>query len=253
MALRLPGTGTNGGGQDARAPSAGHAFAESRAPGVSKARTVGRAPGASGAPTRGRAAGGSPPGVAPAVYVAIGASDTFGYGVPDPATQGWVPQFAAQLPDGTRVVNLGVVGLTLHRALQVDLPVAIDAHPTLITIWLAVNDLLDGVPLARYQADLHILLSQLHRATGARILIGNVPALQYVPAAGGHLGADPVATIGAWNAAIAQEAAAVGATVVDLYSGWQELAAHPEYVGPDGLHPSMAGYARVAALFVDAL
>ncbi len=191
--------------------------------------------------------------MAPAVYVAIGASDTFGYGVPDPATQGWVPQFAAQLPDGTRVVNLGVVGLTLHRALQVDLPVAIDAHPTLITIWLAVNDLLDGVPLARYQADLHILLSQLHRATGARILIGNVPALQYVPAAGGHLGADPVATIGAWNAAIAQEAAAVGATVVDLYSGWQELAAHPEYVGPDGLHPSMAGYARVAALFVDAL
>jgi lysophospholipase L1-like esterase len=185
--------------------------------------------------------------------VAIGASDTFGYGVPDPATQGWVPQFAARLPAGTRVVNLGVVGLTLRRALQVDLPVAIDAHPTLVTIWLAVNDLLGGVPLARYQADLHTLLTRLHEETSTRILIGNVPALQYVPAASGHLGPDPAGAIGAWNAVIAQEAAAVGATVVDLYGGWQELADHPEYVGPDGLHPSVAGYARVAALFADAL
>jgi hypothetical protein len=40
---------------------------------------------------------------------------------------------------------------------------------------------------------------------------------------------------------------------VDLYGGWQELAAHPEYVGSDGLHPSVTGYARVAALFAGAL
>lgn len=192
-------------------------------------------------------------GAAPSsTYVAIGASDTFGYGVPDPATQGWVPQFAATLPARTRVVNLGVVGLTLHHALQVDLPVALDAHPDLVTVWLAVNDLLGGVPLTTYRADLHTLLARL-RATGARVLVGNLPDLTLVPAAASRLGPNPAGTLAAWNAAIAQEARATGATLVDLFSGWQELAAHPEYVGPDGLHPSVAGYARLAQIFVSAL
>jgi lysophospholipase L1-like esterase len=184
-------------------------------------------------------------------YVAIGASDTFGYGVPDPATEGWVPRFAATLPTGTRVVNLGVVGLTLHHALLVDLPVALDAHPNLVTVWLAVNDLLDGVPLAAYRADLHTLLARL-RAAHAQVLVGNLPDLALVPAAAARLGVAPAATIAAWNAAIAGEAQATGATLVDLYSGWQQLAAHPEYVGPDGLHPSVAGYNRLAQIFAAA-
>lgn len=188
----------------------------------------------------------------PYTYVAIGASDTFGYGVPDPATQGWVPRFATHLPAGTRVVNLGVVGITLHHALLVDLPVALDAHPDLVTVWLAVNDLLGGVPLESYRADLHTLLAQL-RATGARVLVGNLPDLALVPAASSRLGPDPAGTIAAWNAAIAAEAQDTGATLVDLYGSWQELAAHPEYIGPDGLHPSIAGYDRLAQVFAAAL
>jgi lysophospholipase L1-like esterase len=187
------------------------------------------------------------------VYVAIGASDTFGYGVPDPATQGWVPRFAAALPGGAQVVNLGVVGITLHHALEVDLPVALDAHPDLVTVWLAVNDLVAGVPLPSYRTNLYRLLARLRQATHARVLVGNVPDLTLVPAVASRLGADPAATIGAWNAAIAEAARDTGATLVDLHAGWRELAAHPEYVGPDGLHPSAAGYARIAQLFASAL
>jgi hypothetical protein len=40
------------------------------------------------------------------VYVAIGASDSVGYGVPDPGAQGWVPRFAAVLPGHPKLVNL---------------------------------------------------------------------------------------------------------------------------------------------------
>jgi lysophospholipase L1-like esterase len=199
-----------------------------------------------------RAAVAAPPAMsAPTfVYVAIGASDTFGYGVPDPATQGWVPRFAASLPSGTRVVNLGVVGITLHRALAVDLPVALDAHPNLVTVWLAVNDLLGGVTLTAYRADLHTLLSRLRLAPGhPRVLVGNLPDLTLVPSIAARLGADPAGTLARWNAAIAGEAQAEGATLVDLAAQWGDLAAHPEYVGPDGFHPSVAGYARLAAIF----
>lgn len=185
-------------------------------------------------------------------YVAIGASDTFGYGVPDPGTQGWVPQFATSLPADTRLVNLGVSGISLHRALAVDLPVALDAHPSLVTVWLAVNDLLAGMPLEAYRADLRTLLTGLH-ATHARVLVGNLPDLSLVPAAAGRLGADPAATVATWNAAIAAEARATGATLVDIHGGWQDLASHPEYIGPDGRHPSIDGYAHLAALFAASL
>jgi acyl-CoA thioesterase I len=195
----------------------------------------------------------NPPRAAIAVYVAIGASDSVGYGVPNPTTQGWVPLFAAALPAPTKLVNLGVVSLTLHQAVLVDLPVALDAHPRVVTVWLAVNDLLDRVPLAHYRADLHTLLERLHNGTHARILVGNLPDLTLVPAVASRLGADPGALIADWNAAIAAETGAAGATLVDLHSQWRDLAAHPDYVGPDGLHPSVGGYARLAQIFESAL
>ncbi|MGH2346351.1 MAG: GDSL-type esterase/lipase family protein [Chloroflexota bacterium] len=185
--------------------------------------------------------------------MAIGASDSVGYGVPDPATQGWIPRFAAMLPAHTKLVNLGVDGLTVHQAILVDLPVALDAHPHIITVWLAVNDLIDRVPLSRYRADLHTLLERLHTGTHARILVGNLPDLALVPAVASRLGADPSGTLAAWNAAIAAETRAAGATLVDLYGRWHELAVHPEYVGSDGLHPSVAGYARLARIFAASL
>jgi lysophospholipase L1-like esterase len=41
--------------------------------------------------------------------------------------------------------------------------------------------------------------------------------------------------------------------LVDLYSGWAELAAHPDYISADGFHPSSAGYRRLADLVLDTL
>jgi acyl-CoA thioesterase I len=181
------------------------------------------------------------------VYVAIGASDSYGVGTDDPATQSWPAVLARYLPRGTHLVNLGVPGILLHRALDVELPVALDAHPTLVTVWLAVNDLAAGVPLPRFRHDLDTLLGALQRRTRARVLIANVPDLTLLPAFRAYRGLGPVVV--AWNAAIAAEARAHGASLVDVYAHWRDLALHPEYVGPDGLHPTAEGYRRLAALF----
>ena len=163
------------------------------------------------------------------------------------------PRFAAGLPARPRLVNLGVAGLTPHQAVLVDLPVALDAHPRVITVWLMVNDLMDRVPLSPYRADLHTILQWLRTGTHARMLVGNLPDLTLVSAAAARLGPDPSGTLAAWNAAIASETRAAGATLVDLYSHRRDLAAHPEFVGPDGLHPSLEGYARLARIVADAL
>ena len=181
------------------------------------------------------------------VYVAIGASDSYGVGTDDPATKSWPAVLARSLPRGTHFVNLGVPGILLHRALDVELPVALDAHPTLVTVWLAVNDLAAGVPLSSYRHDLGVLLGTLRQATHARVLLANVPDLTLLPAFRAYGGLGPVVV--AWNAAIAAEARAHGAILVDVYAHWRDLALHPEYVGPDGLHPTAEGYRRLAELF----
>lgn len=184
-------------------------------------------------------------------YVAIGASDAVGVGTADPARDGWVPRFGAALGSPTRIINLGVSGSTLAQALQEQIGPALDAKPDIVTVWLAVNDFNARVPLNQYEADLDRLLGAL-RDGGAAVLVGNVPDLTGVAA---YRDLDPDALrleVQAWNAAIARVAAQNGATVVDLYAGWQELRDHPEYVAADGFHPSADGYARLAALFADA-
>lgn len=191
---------------------------------------------------------GTPAGPKPLVYVALGASDAVGVGAAGPQ-QSWVADLGAKLPPGSRTINLGISGEKLHGALSDELPVAIDAQPDLVTVWLAVNDLNARVPPESYEQDLDTLLGRLQRETHARVFVGNVPDLSLVPAYGGLDPATVRAAVGQWNVIIARQAARHGATVVDLHAQWQDLAAHPEYVGVDGFHPSAEGYAKLADLF----
>ncbi len=186
----------------------------------------------------------------PITYVAIGASDTVGVGADRPEVEGWVPQLAAKLPPGSKLVNLGISGSLLSDALRQQLPVAVGARPDLVTVWLAVNDFNAQVPLPRYQANLDTLLGELE-ATGARVYVGNVPDLTQVPIYGqfGIPAAALSERVAAWNRVIAETAARHGATVIDINANWQELAEHPEYVSSDGFHPSAEGYRRLAELF----
>ncbi|HLI26057.1 MAG TPA: SGNH/GDSL hydrolase family protein [Chloroflexota bacterium] len=182
----------------------------------------------------------------PLVYVALGASDAVGVGASDPVHEGWVPVLHSYLPAGTRLVNLGVSGSLLRDALVQQLPVAIDAAPDLVTVWLAVNDFNARVPLEEYSAQLDQLLGRLRGETSAQVVIANLPDLSRVPV---YAAVPPEllrAEIGRWNAAIERAARRHGAVLVDLYPLGPELASQPEYVGLDGFHPSAAGYRRLA-------
>src|SRR5436305_728530 len=88
----------------------------------------------------------TPPPQRQLTYVAIGASDTFGFGTSDPYNQNWATDLAGKLGPRYRLINLGIPSMHVQDALTSELPVALDAHPNLVTIWLAVNDLADHVP-----------------------------------------------------------------------------------------------------------
>jgi acyl-CoA thioesterase I len=182
----------------------------------------------------------------PLVYVALGASDAVGIGAVDPANDNWVTVLHRQMPPDTRLVNLGISGSLLRDALQQQLPVALDARPDVVTVWLAVNDINARVPVEEYDKCLNALLEALTTRTSARVLVANVPNLAAIPVYASVPQDLLRAEVARWNAAIAASAERHGATLVDLYALGPELAGHPELVGSDGFHPSTEGHRRLA-------
>ncbi|MGH2601858.1 MAG: SGNH/GDSL hydrolase family protein, partial [Dehalococcoidia bacterium] len=187
------------------------------------------------------------------LYVAIGASDAVGSGARDPTREGWVPQLHAKMPGGTRLANLGIGGLTIDQALEQVLPVAVDLKPTTVTVWLAVNDLAAGIPLDVYRMDLDALLGTLRQETPARVYVANLPDLTLLPAFANRDADELRVEVQRWNEAIAASAQSNDVVLVDLFTGWQELREHPEYISRDGLHPTSRGYRRLAEIFWNAM
>src|SRR5574340_992627 len=187
-------------------------------------------------------------------YVAIGASDTFGIGTSDPYMENWPTDLSEKLSQRVHLINLGIPGITLHEALRLELPVALDSHPQLITIWLGVNDIADKVPTPSYSLDLDALLSQLRsKAPSARILIANIPDLTLLPYFASYDQQELQTTIEEYNQTIEQEAQRYHVMLVQMSRQNYNLKEHPEYISSDGLHPTDIGYLQIAELFYQTL
>ena len=118
---------------------------------------------------------------APAVYVAIGDGQTRGQGADNPLRQAWPHVVFRSLPGNYTLINLATNGATVASAINEQLPEAQALHPTLVTVWLNVDDVLAGLPAPQYQMQLIALLHAL-RATGAKVLVANTPVLDQLPA-----------------------------------------------------------------------
>lgn len=193
----------------------------------------------------------------PITYVAVGASETVGHGLSDPATQSWPRLFAATLPPDTKVTVVGTSGATVTTALQQQVEPALAAQPTLVTVWLNVNDIRAFVSVEAYEQQLRELVHRLRRDGQATVLVANTPALDRLPAL--QRFRLPLAlvtgTVDRYNQAVARVVEAEGAVLVDLHAA--SLQARQEgkeasYVGPDGFHPSAAGHEAAAAAFAAA-
>ena len=187
-------------------------------------------------------------------YVAIGASDTYGIGTDDPQSQSWPADLSDKLGDGVRLVNLGIPDVHADSALHVEVPIALDTHPDLITIWLAVNDLADNVPLVTYARSMDSILTQLQKLTPhTRIVVANVPDVTLIPHFQNANAQELHARINAYNTTIASLVQKHHVLLVDLYARWQDLANHPDYISDDGFHPNSFGYAAIATIFYQVL
>jgi lysophospholipase L1-like esterase len=183
----------------------------------------------------------------------VGASDSFGIGTSDPLTQSWPYVVANKLAAKPHLINLGIPGATVDLAVQAELPVALSVQPTLVSVWLGVNDIEHHVSLASFSPQLQSLLGSLAHQTSAAIYVGNLPDLTVLPYFSTWDQAALTEQILAWNAAISSACSIAGAHIVDMYSQSRDLATLPGYLGSDQFHPSTQGAQRIADIFVEAM
>jgi lysophospholipase L1-like esterase len=208
------------------------------------------------------------------VYVAVGASETAGYGAADPARQAWPTVLHEKSLPGARYVNLGIPGATAADALAKEVPAAVAAAPTVATVWLNVNDLVRQVPPSAYEYTLGRLVRQLRRGGQTKVLVANTPPVERMPS---YLacrpspppGAPPCkapvqmpppevirAAVSDYNAAIDRVVRAEGAVLVDLHAAGQRAEGAGDdaaLFAADGFHPSTLGHRAVADVFASVL
>jgi len=221
------------------------------------------------------------PSTPPLVYVAVGASESVGVGATDTHRNAWTQVFfRTALPRSAVFVNMAVPGSTVAEALAAQVPEAVALSPDVVTVWLNVNDILQGVTPASYEGDLTRLVTALRRGGATKVLVANTPPLDDLPAyraclpgapatttqgapcpvSGALAGAVPApatldTVVDAYNAAIARVASASGAVLVDLHAAGllaRQNGTEASLVSSDGFHPSDAGYALVAKTFAGA-
>lgn len=187
-------------------------------------------------------------------YVAIGASDTVGVGASDPTTGSWPARVAVLLPPGGAFVNLGVSGSVAVQAKDQQLPGAIAQRPTVVSVWLAVNDMNATIEPASYRDALGAIVDALVARTDAKVFVGNVPDVRGVPAYKdvdkNALGAQIAAYNEAIGAVVARHPGR--AFLVDLFTGSAALVSTIT-VSADGFHPSDDGYKLIAERFANTM
>lgn len=188
-----------------------------------------------------------PPAPAPVVaeapapkVVFLGDSLTAGMGLP--ADQAWPAAVGASLRAAGHpitVVNAGVSGDTTADGLA-RLDWLLSQKPEVLVVCLGANDMLRGMPPAEAEKNLRSIV-QKGQAAGARVLLGGMRANP-------TLGPDYVKE---FEGIYPRLAAELGVPLVPFIL--EGVAGDPALVQPDGLHPTAAGQARVAALMYSQL
>jgi lysophospholipase L1-like esterase len=180
-------------------------------------------------------------------YVAVGDSYTIGTSVD--AGERWPDQLVAALdgdpPTLSLVANLGVNGFTSGDVIRVELPQLTRLAPDFATVLIGVNDVVQGVPIAQYEANVaEILGTLLGRLPTDRIVSVGIPDYTVTPS-GADYGDRRERRDGivANNEVMARLSGERGIRFVDVFDLSLRAATDRSLVADDGLHPSGAQYA----------
>jgi acyl-CoA thioesterase I len=188
----------------------------------------------------------------PVRYVALGDSYTIGTSVSpsERFPEQLVAALAGRPPGIELIADLGVNGYTSGDLIRAELPPLPGLAPELVTLCIGVNDVVQGVSLDRYEANVAEILDAVlavlpPEVAASRLVTIAIPDYTVTPAGADY--GDPVAmsaAIGQANGVMARLVAARGVAFVDIVDISLEAAVDRTLVADDGLHPSGRQYAR---------
>ena len=186
--------------------------------------------------------------IIPERFLALGDSFTIGTGTtPDRS----FPAVLARLwTDGGRAVvlsNPAVNGYTTDDLINDELPLVASFHPTLITLLIGANDIVQGSSDDRYRSQLRSIHGRVRAdAPDARVIALPQPDWSLSPAGAGFGRTDEIARkIERFNEIAQHEAERARAQWIDLFALMREQG-HRRMFASDGLHPSAEAYAEWA-------
>jgi lysophospholipase L1-like esterase len=142
------------------------------------------------------------------------------------------------------VANLGVNGYTSADLIREELPDLDRLRPRFATLLIGVNDVVQGVPGATYDANVITILEALRaRRAAGRVVPVAIPDYTVTPAGADY--GDPRRqhdAIVAANATMARLAGDRGMAFADIFDLSRRAADDRSLVAADGLHPSSAQY-----------
>lgn len=146
-----------------------------------------------------------------------------------------------------QVANFGVAGESATNGKNRFPGVVANAKPRVVLLMEGANDLnlLGAAGISGAVAAMESMAKEA-RFRGARVFVATLP-----PPRPSGKNALPATTVQAYNSRLASMAFGEGATLVDVYSAL--LSGANIYIGNDGLHPTEAGYQKIAETFYNAI
>lgn len=178
-------------------------------------------------------------------YLALGDSFTIGTGSPQEAS--FPSRLTERLKEkGAKVTarNLGVNGYRTEELLAREAPEIGRFQPTLVTLAIGANDLVNGSSLEHYREQVRLILKAIGDAGVAPKAVFVLPQPDWSRSVVADSFGDRqkiAAAIRSYNDALREEAASWGAVWVDL---WPLMTKQAEQgmIANDGLHPSAPCY-----------
>ena len=122
----------------------------------------------------------------------------------------------------------------------------------LVSLLIGVNNQYQGLPLEAYEVEFVQLLNRAVDLAGGdpdRVFVVSIPDYGYTPF-GQNNQANISQALAGFNAACAELTLAAGIAHYNITPISQQWPSAPDWVAPDGLHPSAAQYAAWVASFV---
>ncbi|HEV8534679.1 MAG TPA: SGNH/GDSL hydrolase family protein [Candidatus Limnocylindria bacterium] len=184
----------------------------------------------------------------PERFLALGDSFTIGTGTtPDRSFPAELARIWRDRGRDVALSNPAVNGFTTDDLIYEELPLVGPFRPTLVTVLIGANDIVQGSREDRYRAQLDHIHRRVHAdAPAARVIALPQPDWSRSPAATGFGDAAVIArTIERFNEIAREEAELADATWIDLFPLMREQARRRMFA-PDGLHPSAEAYGEWA-------